>query len=186
MDRRLPNAQLSHTGTPPSRDRGHRGHRGGGLRISSFFHENILVGAGSGFVPKRGRTGAGTGAGGAFEGAETDAEDAAAAVADADLDLRPAVGAGHGEALSDEGLVEGVGGMPPGFAGLAHERGDAASGGVRQKVGVLLVEPADGLDHVLAGDGAAFDQADPFLLEQRAENGDESLGWLEVFERASL
>lgn len=56
--------------------------------------------------------------------------------------------------------MEGVGGVGPSFARLAHEGGDATAGGVREEIGVLVVEPADRLDRVLAGDGAALDEAD--------------------------
>ena len=109
-------------------------------------------------------------------------QDPAAAVADADLDLWPAIGAGHGEALPDEGLVEGVRRVPPGFAGLAHEGRDTAPGGIGQEIGVLLVEPADCLDHVLARDGAASTRR---TASARAayRDRDEALGWLELLER---
>src|SRR5579871_3871944 len=175
------------SGHPPLLPKpGPPGPPGPGHRNLSVFHGNLVVGAGSDFEQNRSQTGAGTGARGAFEGGQVDAEHAAPAVADADLDFGSAVGADYGKALADEGLVERVTGVTPGFAGLAHEGGDSAAGGVRQEVGVLLVEPADRLDDVLARDGAAFDQADPLLFEQRAEDRDESLSWLELLERRPL
>jgi hypothetical protein len=63
---------------------------------------------------------------GAAESGEADAEDAALAVADPDLHLGAGVRAGEDEALPDERLVEGVGAVAPGFAGLAEEGRDAA------------------------------------------------------------
>ena len=82
--------------------------------------------------------------------------------------------------------MEGVGAVGPGLAGLAQEGGDAAAGGLGQEVGEVLVEPADGFDVVGARRGALLDQADPPLLEQRAEHGDEPLGGLEVLEHVAL
>jgi hypothetical protein len=117
---------------------------------------------------------------GAAEGGEADAEHAALAVAHPYLHLGAVVRAGEDESLSDEGLVEGVGAVAPGFAGLAEERRDAAAGGLRQKEGVFLVEPADGLDVVGAGRGALLHQSHTTLLEQGSENAHEPLRGLKV------
>src|SRR5262249_11611017 len=115
---------------PPLRIRGRRGRARSDLAIRWIFHEIFWLGTVSGFAAIRGRGRDGVGYMGAAEGGHADAEDAALAVADPDLHLGALIGAREDEALADEGLVEGVGAVGPGFAGLAQKGGDSATGGL--------------------------------------------------------